>query len=65
MEAASVSAEEGNRRIVVTSISTGPAEGKTLVVSNLAIALAQGGSRVLLIDADMRHHTSACKSRLA
>ena len=46
------SAEEGSRRIVVTS--TGPGEGKTLVASNAAMALALAGERVLLIDGDMR-----------
>jgi capsular exopolysaccharide synthesis family protein len=46
------SAEQGSRSIVVTS--TSPREGKTLVSSNLAVALAQAGMRVLLIDADMR-----------
>ena len=46
------SAEEGGRSIVVTS--TGPGEGKTLIASNLAIALAQAGQRVLVVDADMR-----------
>jgi capsular exopolysaccharide synthesis family protein len=46
------SAEEGTRVLVITS--TGPREGKTLVASNLAIAVAQAGHRVLLIDADMR-----------
>jgi capsular exopolysaccharide synthesis family protein len=46
------SAEEGGRSIVITS--TGPGEGKTIVAANLAIALAQAGQRVLLIDADMR-----------
>jgi polysaccharide biosynthesis transport protein len=46
------SAEEGTRTLVVTS--TGPGEGKTLIAANLAIAVAQAGQRVLLIDADMR-----------
>lgn len=45
-------AEEGSRSIVVTS--TAPGEGKTVVASNLAMALAMSGERVLLIDADMR-----------
>jgi capsular exopolysaccharide synthesis family protein len=46
------SAEEGPKTLVVTS--TAPSEGKTVVASNLAIALAQAGQRVILIDADMR-----------
>jgi capsular exopolysaccharide synthesis family protein len=45
-------AEEGMRSLVITS--AGPGEGKSLVASNLALALAQAGQRVLLIDADMR-----------
>lgn len=46
------SAEAGGRSVVVTS--TGPGEGKTLVATNLAVALAQAGQRALLVDADMR-----------
>jgi capsular exopolysaccharide synthesis family protein len=46
------SAEESGRSVVITS--TGPGEGKSVVAANLAIALAQAGQRVLLVDADMR-----------
>jgi capsular exopolysaccharide synthesis family protein len=46
------SADEGMRSLVVTS--AGPGEGKSVVSSNVAIALAQTGQRVLLIDGDMR-----------
>jgi capsular exopolysaccharide synthesis family protein len=35
--------------------STGPAEGKSTVAINLAAAYSQAGSRVLLIDADLRN----------
>jgi capsular exopolysaccharide synthesis family protein len=43
---------EATRIIAVTSSQ--PLEGKTTTACNLAMALALGGSRVLLIDADMR-----------
>ena len=46
------SAEEGGRSVVITS--TAPGEGKTVVATNLAIALAEAGQRVLVIDADLR-----------
>jgi capsular exopolysaccharide synthesis family protein len=46
------SAEEGSRSLLVTS--TQPTEGKTVVAVNLALALAHGGQRILLIDGDMR-----------
>jgi capsular exopolysaccharide synthesis family protein len=44
--------DAGSQAICITS--SGPGEGKTLVGSNLAVALGQTGQRVLLIDADMR-----------
>ncbi|HEY3824903.1 MAG TPA: polysaccharide biosynthesis tyrosine autokinase [Bryobacteraceae bacterium] len=40
------------RIIVVTS--AGPGEGKTTVVSNMAVAIAESGRKVLIIDADLR-----------
>ncbi len=46
------SPDEKSRSLLVTS--TSPHEGKTLVASNLAVALAQAGQRTLVIDADMR-----------
>ena len=45
-------AAEETKLIVVTSAQ--PLEGKTTTAANIAMALALGGSRVLLIDADMR-----------
>lgn len=40
------------RKLVITS--PGPGEGKSLLASNLAVALAQAGRRVLLVDGDLR-----------
>jgi len=51
------SGTEGTRVIAVTSAQ--PLEGKTTTACNMAIALAYGGARVLLIDADMRRPSVA------
>jgi capsular exopolysaccharide synthesis family protein len=45
-------ATDGPKIIAVTSAQ--PLEGKTTTATNMALALAVGGARVLLIDADMR-----------
>ena len=54
------------RYILFTSAT--PSEGKTTAASNLAVVLAQGGTRVLLIDADMRrpnvHHRFGLNGKL-
>ena len=41
-----------NNRILVTGPS--PGVGKSFVAANLAVTIAQGGQRVLLIDTDLR-----------
>lgn len=46
------SADKVPKIILVTS--AGPSEGKTLTSTNLAITMAQAGSRVIIVDCDMR-----------
>ena len=45
-------ANRARKRVLVTS--PGPQEGKTTIVVNLGIILAQGGARVLIVDSDLR-----------
>ena len=53
-------AETPPRVVLLTSPS--PGEGKTMTTLNLAIALAQDGNKVLVIDADLRK--GCCHARL-
>jgi capsular exopolysaccharide synthesis family protein len=39
--------------LLVTSV--GPDEGKSIVLANLAITMAEGGRRVVIVDCDLRH----------
>ena len=48
------SGENGNRPRVMVVTSANPSEGKSTVVSNLGIAVAEVNQKVLLIDADLR-----------
>ena len=49
----------GNRHAPahIAGTSSVPNDGKTVTTSNLAITLAMGGSRVLIVDADLRKGT--------
>jgi polysaccharide biosynthesis transport protein len=51
-----LSSKDGVRPSVIAVSSANAGEGKTTVVSNLAIALARINKRVLLIDGDFRKH---------
>jgi len=48
------SSSEKNSMRVLSITSPGPQEGKTTTVCNVAIALAQAGKRILLVDGDLR-----------
>ncbi|MHB9097549.1 MAG: GumC family protein, partial [Syntrophales bacterium] len=45
-------ADKAPRTILVTSAA--PSEGKSITSANLAVAMAQAGNRVLIVDCDMR-----------
>ncbi len=47
-------AVDPSRPFAVTISSPGPSDGKSLVASNLALSFADGGSRVVLVDGDIR-----------
>jgi len=49
------SQEQPLHTLVVTSAA--PGEDKSIALANLAVVMAQGGQRVLLVDADLRHPT--------
>lgn len=47
--------DNGIKTVVVTS--AGPIEGKSTSVANLAVAMAQAGKRIILVDTDLRRPT--------
>lgn len=50
---------------VIAFTSSAPSEGKTVTCINMAIALAQGGKKVLVIDSDMRKPQVASALKLS
>jgi capsular exopolysaccharide synthesis family protein len=58
-----VSVDKPLRTLLITS--TGPAQGKTTVCANLTVALAQSGSSVVAVEADLRRPLLASLFRIA
>ena len=53
-------AEDADRRLRVVAVTSSlSAEGKSTIAANLAVALAETGARVLLVDADLRRPSVA------
>ena len=50
---------------IIAFTSSAPGEGKTVTCINMAIALAQSGKRVLIIDSDMRKPQVAASLKLS
>jgi succinoglycan biosynthesis transport protein ExoP len=61
--------QAGRKQRTILITSAGPAEGKTTVIQNLGIALAETGAKVLLVDADFRrphlHHKFGLSNELS
>jgi succinoglycan biosynthesis transport protein ExoP len=59
---------QGEKNKVIQITSPNPGDGKTTLVSNLAVAIAQSGKSILLIDSDVRrprlHRIFGCKSSI-